>query len=316
MTGRENLRYTARLNGIPDKAEDVASTSCWPASGLPDAGDKKVETYSRGMSQRLGLADVLVKEPSVVILDEPTTSIDPVGVVEVLELVRELAHDRRGGAALQPPAAPGAAGLRPGRHLRARATWSPWARWTRSRPSQQRGAQVELEIGADGDQSTRRAASSRACPAWRRSSRDPHDQRLLDRDARRREARAARADVARRRPATRPGSCATGAWSWTRSTSATSTDRRPGRRSRRRGGGMRRSTRRNRSRAEAPMYACRPTGRIPAGWRDHRRARSSPTTCSASASWCCCCARPGRRAQPSTRWPAFAASRLAAGGQS
>ena len=46
------------------------------------------------MRQRLGLADVLVKDPSVVILDEPTTSIDPVGVVEVLELVRGLARDQ------------------------------------------------------------------------------------------------------------------------------------------------------------------------------------------------------------------------------
>jgi ABC-2 type transport system ATP-binding protein len=65
--------------------------------GLPEAGDKKVETYSRGMRQRLGLADVLVKEPSIIILDEPTTAIDPAGVEEVLLLVRELADE---GAAI------------------------------------------------------------------------------------------------------------------------------------------------------------------------------------------------------------------------
>ena len=53
-----------------------------------------MDTYSRGMLQRLGLADALVKQPLVLILDEPTTSIDPVGVVEVLELVRSLAHDQ------------------------------------------------------------------------------------------------------------------------------------------------------------------------------------------------------------------------------
>ena len=93
MTGRENLRYTARLNGIPDRSRTGGSPSCWRRVGLPEAGEQPVETYSRGMRQRLGLADVLVKDPSVVILDEPTTSIDPVGVVEVLDLVRSLARD-------------------------------------------------------------------------------------------------------------------------------------------------------------------------------------------------------------------------------
>ena len=93
MTGRENLRYTARLNGIPDKESDARITDLLAQVGLPEAGEAPVEPYSRGMRQRLGLADVLVKDPSVVILDEPTTSIDPVGVVEVLELVRSLARD-------------------------------------------------------------------------------------------------------------------------------------------------------------------------------------------------------------------------------
>ncbi len=93
MTGRENLRYTARLNGIPDAESGPRIEQLLGRVGLPDAGDRPVETYSRGMRQRLGLADVLVKDPAVVILDEPTTSIDPVGVVEVLDLVRELARD-------------------------------------------------------------------------------------------------------------------------------------------------------------------------------------------------------------------------------
>jgi ABC-2 type transport system ATP-binding protein len=93
MTGRENLRYTARLNGMKDKDSAELIDDLLERVGLPDSGDKPVETYSRGMRQRLGLADVLVKEPSVVILDEPTTSIDPVGVQEVLELVRGLARD-------------------------------------------------------------------------------------------------------------------------------------------------------------------------------------------------------------------------------
>jgi ABC-2 type transport system ATP-binding protein len=94
MTGRENLRYTARLNGIPDAESDAHITALLGRVGLPEAGDQPVETYSRGMRQRLGLADVLVKDPAVVILDEPTTSIDPVGVMEVLDLVRSLARDQ------------------------------------------------------------------------------------------------------------------------------------------------------------------------------------------------------------------------------
>jgi len=92
MTGRQNLRYTARLNGLGKEAEADIETLL-ARVGLKTAADNKVGTYSRGMRQRLGLADVLVKRPSIVILDEPTTAIDPAGVEEVLELVRQLARD-------------------------------------------------------------------------------------------------------------------------------------------------------------------------------------------------------------------------------
>jgi ABC-2 type transport system ATP-binding protein len=97
MSGRQNLRYTARLNRVDRKTADDRIERLLERVGLTNAADLSVEKYSRGMRQRLGLADVLVKDPSIVILDEPTTAIDPAGVVEVLELVRELA---RGGAAV------------------------------------------------------------------------------------------------------------------------------------------------------------------------------------------------------------------------
>jgi len=97
MTGRQNLRYTARLNRVPKAEAEDRIDALLDRVGLPEAGDKKVETYSRGMRQRLGLADVLVKEPSIIILDEPTTAIDPAGVEEVLALVRQLADE---GAAI------------------------------------------------------------------------------------------------------------------------------------------------------------------------------------------------------------------------
>ena len=93
MTGRQNLHYTARLNGIARKPADDHIDELLERVGLTNAANSKVETYSRGMKQRLGLADVMIKQPSIVILDEPTTAIDPAGVEDVLALIRELAHN-------------------------------------------------------------------------------------------------------------------------------------------------------------------------------------------------------------------------------
>jgi ABC-2 type transport system ATP-binding protein len=93
MTGRQNMRYTARLNGLEKKEGEERIDMLLERVGMTDAADMPVEKYSRGMKQRLGLADVLVKDPSIIVLDEPTTAIDPAGVVEVLELVRQLARD-------------------------------------------------------------------------------------------------------------------------------------------------------------------------------------------------------------------------------
>ncbi|HET6380240.1 MAG TPA: ABC transporter ATP-binding protein [candidate division Zixibacteria bacterium] len=94
LTGRENLEYTARLNGIePDEAA-ARIDELLTRVGLADAADRMTDTYSRGMLQRLGIADALVKEPSVLILDEPTASIDPAGVDEMLELIRRLTAER------------------------------------------------------------------------------------------------------------------------------------------------------------------------------------------------------------------------------
>src|SRR3546814_11922983 len=61
--------------------------------GLTDQGKKRTGTYSRGMRQRLGLADVLIKTPQVIILDEPTLGLDPEGVRELLELIRRLSKE-------------------------------------------------------------------------------------------------------------------------------------------------------------------------------------------------------------------------------
>jgi ABC-2 type transport system ATP-binding protein len=94
MTGRENLRYTARLNGIYGEEAESAIDEVLEQVGMSARADTNTETYSRGMLQRLGIADALVKDPSVLILDEPTTAIDPLGVVEILDMLRSLVRDR------------------------------------------------------------------------------------------------------------------------------------------------------------------------------------------------------------------------------
>jgi ABC-2 type transport system ATP-binding protein len=94
LTGRENLRYTARLNGIPPRNAEDRIEELLEQVGLAEVAGHREDTYSRGMRQRLGIADALVKDPEVMILDEPTVAIDPEGVAEVLALIRALAHDR------------------------------------------------------------------------------------------------------------------------------------------------------------------------------------------------------------------------------
>ena len=93
MTGPENLMYTARLNGIPDKEAKVKALELMKRVGLEDQLKKKTGKYSRGMRQRLGLADVLIKNPEIIILDEPTSGIDPAGVQEFIELIRWLSKE-------------------------------------------------------------------------------------------------------------------------------------------------------------------------------------------------------------------------------
>ncbi|HTN80988.1 MAG TPA: ABC transporter ATP-binding protein [Acidimicrobiales bacterium] len=99
LTGRDNLRYTAQLNRLPKEVAEERIEHLLHDVGLTDAADRRVSEYSRGMRQRLGLADALVKRPSLLILDEPTVNIDPEGVREILELVRGL-RDREGTTVL------------------------------------------------------------------------------------------------------------------------------------------------------------------------------------------------------------------------
>jgi ABC-2 type transport system ATP-binding protein len=94
MTARQNLRYTAELNRLKGSVMDDRIDRVLTDVGLFDDGDRKVGAFSRGMRQRLGVADALVKQPSILILDEPTVNIDPEGVRELLLLVERLRSDQ------------------------------------------------------------------------------------------------------------------------------------------------------------------------------------------------------------------------------
>ena len=95
LSARENLAYTARLNRVPNALAATRITDLLAQVGLAEVAGEKVDTFSRGMRQRLGVADALLKDPSVLILDEPTASLDPEGVVELLALIERIAQERR-----------------------------------------------------------------------------------------------------------------------------------------------------------------------------------------------------------------------------
>ena len=93
MTGRENLRFTGELNGLSRAVCESRIDQLLQRVGMTEAADRKAGTYSRGMRQRLGIADVLMKDPAVIIMDEPTLGIDPEGMRELIALIRRLSTE-------------------------------------------------------------------------------------------------------------------------------------------------------------------------------------------------------------------------------
>ncbi|MBN2506021.1 MAG: ABC transporter ATP-binding protein [Verrucomicrobia bacterium] len=94
LTARENLGYVARLNRLAPDASRGNIETALDRVGLSDVGDKLVGQFSRGMRQRLGLAELLIKDPKLVFLDEPTLGLDPDGIHKILELILSLSRDR------------------------------------------------------------------------------------------------------------------------------------------------------------------------------------------------------------------------------
>jgi ABC-2 type transport system ATP-binding protein len=91
LTAKQNLRYTADLNRIRRAEAEDKITSLLGSVGLGEVMDHPVATFSRGMKQRLGLADVWLKDPKLAFLDEPTTGIDPNGIDDILKLISSMA---------------------------------------------------------------------------------------------------------------------------------------------------------------------------------------------------------------------------------
>ena len=90
LTARENLKFIAELNNIrPDEANRRID-EVLEMMGLIGERDMVVGKFSRGMRQRLGIADVLIKEPKVVFLDEPTSGLDPKGINQLLDMIADM----------------------------------------------------------------------------------------------------------------------------------------------------------------------------------------------------------------------------------
>ena len=90
LTAADNLHYTARLIGIPKPERKKRIAEALARVGLAEVAEKKVGKFSRGMRQRLGLAEIVMKQARIAILDEPTNGLDPQASLELLDLIRNL----------------------------------------------------------------------------------------------------------------------------------------------------------------------------------------------------------------------------------
>ncbi|WP_442594133.1 ABC transporter ATP-binding protein [Neobacillus sp. D3-1R] len=90
MTGREFLEYVGKLGGLSNKEAQIRSLELLELVGISDAKNRKVGKYSGGMKQRLGIAQAVIHNPQLLMLDEPVSALDPFGRREVIELLEKL----------------------------------------------------------------------------------------------------------------------------------------------------------------------------------------------------------------------------------
>jgi ABC-2 type transport system ATP-binding protein len=96
LSGHELLRYTAALFGIPrDQAEERIARLLKLVGLADDAGNRQLRKYSKGMLQRIGIAQALINDPEVVFMDEPMSGLDPIGRREVRDLLLSLREQRK-----------------------------------------------------------------------------------------------------------------------------------------------------------------------------------------------------------------------------
>jgi len=94
LTARQNLSYIAELNGLRKEDASRKIDELLDMVGLPEVADQKVVQFSHGMQQRLGIADVMIKDPKVAFFDEPTAGIDPEGIEQILAIIANMAKKK------------------------------------------------------------------------------------------------------------------------------------------------------------------------------------------------------------------------------
>lgn len=94
LNARQMLLFIAELNGLCGKDADARIVSSLETVGLGAEAAKKISAYSRGMRQRLGIAELLLKDSRIVFLDEPTLGLDPDGANRLIELIQTLCSER------------------------------------------------------------------------------------------------------------------------------------------------------------------------------------------------------------------------------
>lgn len=90
LTGRRILRYFAQLSGIPRAEREPRIRHALEVVGLQDSGEKELRNYSKGMLQRIGIAQAILHDPELLILDEPMSGLDPIGRREIRQLIQDL----------------------------------------------------------------------------------------------------------------------------------------------------------------------------------------------------------------------------------
>jgi ABC-2 type transport system ATP-binding protein len=95
LNARQMLQFIAELNGVTAGAAEERITAALETTGLAGEQDKKIGAYSRGMRQRLGIAELLIKDSKVAFLDEPTLGLDPDVTNRMIELIQSLCRDKK-----------------------------------------------------------------------------------------------------------------------------------------------------------------------------------------------------------------------------